>query len=80
MIFNNTEVIEIVTIDKLNERQKSILSHLQFAKSSVSQIADLMNADEIDERKIVINFNMDILEILNSVPTFFSESELQYLG
>ena len=128
MIFNNTGVIEIVMIDKLNERQKSILSHLQIAKSSVSQIADLMNdasratlnrdllkleslgliykegraratlyvlnkssalllpidpdsyfADDIDERKIITNFNMDIFEILNSVPTFFSESELQYL-
>jgi hypothetical protein len=128
MIFNNTGIIEIVMTAKLNERQKFILSHLQIAKSSVSQIADLMNhasratlnrdllkleslgliykegraratlsvlnkssalllpidpdsyfADDIDERKIITNFNMDIFETLKSVPTFFSESELQYL-
>ncbi len=128
MIFNNTGIIEKVMTAKLNERQKLILSHLQIAKSSVSQIADLMNdasratlnrdllkleslgliykegraratlyvlnkssalllpidpdsyfADDIDERKIITNFNMDIFETLNSVPTFFSESELQYL-
>jgi DNA-binding transcriptional ArsR family regulator len=40
---------------------------------------DLYFADDIDERKIITNFNMDIFETLNSVPTFFSESELQYL-
>lgn len=33
MIFNNTGIIEIAMIAKLNERQKLILSHLQIGKS-----------------------------------------------
>jgi hypothetical protein len=57
MIFNNTGIIEIVMTAKLNERQKFILSHLQIAKSSVSQITDLMND------AIRATFNRDLLKL-----------------
>jgi DeoR/GlpR family transcriptional regulator of sugar metabolism len=66
MIFNNTGIIEIVMTAKLNERQKFILSHLQIAKSSVSQIADLMN----DASRATLNRDLLKVESLGLILFF----------